>query len=162
MDDQQMRDTNKRDTNNKTGDTTPRAAESGTTTANRQEERKDERGQSSGMATGTAGGSMEQARSVARNVGEQAWSAATSAGTAAQDLARRARDMSGADTLYQQGARAGEYLTRNVNEYPLAALLVAGAVGYGLAYLVHTQWQGTGSWNDGRRTERRQSRDHRD
>src|SRR5205823_4650438 len=79
-------------------------------------------------------GTIEQAKTMARNVGEQAWSAATSAGTAAQDLARRAREQTGGviDPLYQQGARAGEYLTRNVNEYPLAALLVAGAVGYGL------------------------------
>src|SRR5437868_2780147 len=64
-------------------------------------------------------GIVEQAGSMARNLGEQA-SAATGA-------------------LYQQGARAGDYVSRNVNEYPLPALLVAGAIGYGLAYLIHTQ-----------------------
>ena len=69
---------------------------------------------------------MEQAGSMARNLGEQA-SAATGA-------------------LYQQGARAGDYVSRNVNEYPLPALLVAGAIGYGLAYLIHTQWR---NWNWG-------------
>ena len=28
-------------------------------------------------------------------------------------------------------------MTRNVNEYPATALLMAAAVGYGLAYLIH-------------------------
>src|SRR5829696_8153296 len=41
--------------------------------------------------------------------------------------------------------RAGEYLTRNVNEYPLAALMVAGPIGYGVAYLVHSNWKTQGS-----------------
>jgi hypothetical protein len=72
-------------------------------------------------------GIMEQAGSMARNLGEQA-SAATGA-------------------LYNQGARAGDYVSRNVNEYPLPALLVAGAIGYGLAYLIHTQWQNW-DWRD--------------
>ena len=50
----------------------------------------------------------------------------------------------GAPTLTQQAreqaSQAGEYLTRNVQEYPLAAVLVAGLVGYGLGYLFHTGW----------------------
>lgn len=84
----------------------------------------------------------EQARTMgeqARKVGEQARSAASDAGETAQNLARQAREQASAagDALYQQGARAGEYLTRNVNEYPMVALLIAGAIGYGLAYLVH-------------------------
>lgn len=29
------------------------------------------------------------------------------------------------DVLYRRGQRAGEYLTQNVNEYPLTALLIA-------------------------------------
>ncbi len=33
------------------------------------------------------------------------------------------------DALYQQSARAGEYMTRNVNQYRLPALLIAGAIG---------------------------------
>jgi len=94
----------------------------------------------SGMSTSSV---IEQAGSVARNLGEQASAAS--------------------DALYQQGARAGDYVSRNVNEYPLPALLVAGAVGYGLAYLIHTQWQNwgwqLGGWWDseqrgGRRNER--------
>src|SRR5829696_9591150 len=62
--------------------------------------------------------------------------------------------------------RAGEYLTRNVNEYPLAALMVAGAIGYGVAYLVHSNWQNQGwNWNwssdnsDNGRRDRRHDHD---
>src|SRR3954452_10640280 len=103
----------------------------------------------SGMSGGSSGarvvrsGIMEQAGSMARNLGEQA-SAATGA-------------------LYQQGARAGDYVSRNVNEYPLPALLVAGAIGYGLAYLIHTQWhnwqwQDWQWWDSGQRGSRRTDR----
>jgi hypothetical protein len=68
----------------------------------------------SGMATQA----VEQAAAIVRSVGDQA-SAATGA-------------------LYQQSARADEYLTRNVNRYPLTALLVVSAIGYLTAYLIHT------------------------
>jgi ElaB/YqjD/DUF883 family membrane-anchored ribosome-binding protein len=80
----------------------------------------------------------EQAKSVARDYGEQARNLASSAGETAQDLARRAGVPT--EKLYQQGVQAGEYLTRNVHEYPLTALLIAGAVGYGLGYLIHSRW----------------------
>jgi len=49
----------------------------------------------------------------------------------AQMLARDARE---------QAAQAGEYATRNVQEYPFTALLVAGLIGYGIAFLIHTSW----------------------
>jgi len=92
---------------------------------------------------GIVGDSLTQAGSqageIARNAGEQAWTAAANVGSQAQDLARRVRDQ-GSDALYQQGNRAAEYLTRNVNEYPLPALLIAGGIGYGLAYLIHKSW----------------------
>jgi len=38
----------------------------------------------------------------------------------------------------EQASQAGEYLARNVQEYPFGALLVAGLVGYGLGYLIHS------------------------
>jgi hypothetical protein len=93
---------------------------------------------------------VNEAATMARNVGEQAWSAVSDAGTAAQDLARQARDQAAAagdtlyqatDTLYQEGARASVYLRRNVEEYPLTALLISGAIGYFAAYLIHASWQ---------------------
>ena len=71
-----------------------------------------------------ASGTMEQAKAMARDLGEQAAAAS--------------------DVLYQQGMRAGEYLTENVNEYPMTALLLAAAIGYGIAFLIHARWQTTG------------------
>jgi ElaB/YqjD/DUF883 family membrane-anchored ribosome-binding protein len=84
---------------------------------------------------------MEQTSATVRHLSEQARAAVADPGATAQELARRAREQAAiaGDALYQQGTRAGEYLTRNVNEYPLAALLIAGAVGYGLAYLIHAR-----------------------
>jgi len=72
-------------------------------------------------------------------IGEQASSAMAKAGETAQDLANSVREQAGpaAQAVYDQGARAGQYMTRNVHEYPATALLIAAAVGYGLAYLVH-------------------------
>ena len=73
-------------------------------------------------ASGLAAQAVEQATAIARSVGDQA-SLATGA-------------------IYQQSARAGEYLTHNVNRHPLTALLVASMVastlGYLTAYLIHT------------------------
>ena len=50
----------------------------------------------------------------------------------------------GAPTLAQQAraqaSQAGDYLARNVQEYPFGALLVAGLIGYGIGFLIHTGW----------------------
>ena len=42
-----------------------------------------------------------------------------------------------ASTVYEQGARAGGSVSRYTAEQPLTALVIAGAIGYGLAYLIH-------------------------
>jgi ElaB/YqjD/DUF883 family membrane-anchored ribosome-binding protein len=86
------------------------------------------------------------AESTAHNLGEQARSTIADAGATAQALARRGREQAAmaSDVLYQQGARAGEYLTRNVSQYPLSALLLAGAIGLGLGYLAHARWPTVG------------------
>jgi hypothetical protein len=68
-----------------------------------------------GSASGMASRAVEQATAMARNIGDQASAAG--------------------DALYQQGTRAGEYVKRNVNQYPLAAVLAAGAIGFVAAYL---------------------------
>ena len=105
--------------------------------------------QNSNSFSATANQAMEQAKTMARNIGEQARSAARDSGATAQDLARQAREQATAasDVLYRRGQRAGEYLTQNVNEYPLTALLIAGMIGYGLAYLIYAQWQSQTSWH---------------
>src|SRR5436189_4519264 len=109
------------------------------------------------QAKTTANQAMEQARTMARNIGDQAAAAAADPGATAQELARRAREQAGAagDVLYRQGQRAGEYLTQNVNEYPLTALLIAGMIGYGLAFLVHTSWQDQALWGNDAGARRR-------
>jgi hypothetical protein len=68
--------------------------------------------------------------------------AETAQGTA-DDWARWAREQAGAagERLYQQGARLSEYAAKNVTAYPAMALFVAGVVGYGIAYLIHSGTQ---------------------
>lgn len=85
----------------------------------------------------------EQTRSFAGSLTEQARSVASGAGSTATDLARRAREGAAAASgaVYEQGSQAGQYLARGIDEYPITALLVAGAVGYGLAYLIHSRWE---------------------
>ena len=87
--------------------------------------------------------SSRQAGRVIRNLGEHARSAIADAEATAQKFARRTREQAAmaTDVLNQQSTRAGKYLSHNINEYPFSALLIAGAIGYGLAYLIHTQRQ---------------------
>jgi hypothetical protein len=49
----------------------------------------------------------------------------------AEMLTRQARE---------HASEAGKYLARNVQEYPFGALLIAGLIGYGIGYLIHTSW----------------------
>src|ERR1043166_1039372 len=93
------------------------------------------------QAKSTANQAIDHAKTMARNIGEQARAVAADPNATAQELARQARE---------QAPAAGEYLTQNVNEYPLTALLIAGMIGYGLAFLVHTSWQGQGFWGNDR------------
>ena len=53
-----------------------------------------------------------------------------------------------AETLTREAgervSQAGAYLAGKTQEYPLAAVLVAGLVGYGIGYLIHgasTEWR---------------------
>jgi ElaB/YqjD/DUF883 family membrane-anchored ribosome-binding protein len=93
----------------------------------------------SGQAGSAASGASEAVRDVANRATEQAGSAMAKVGETAQNLANRAGEQAGpaVQAVYDQGARAGEYMTRNIHEYPATALLIAAAVGYGLAYLIH-------------------------
>ena len=69
-----------------------------------------------------------QARSAAVEAANTIQGAAIETGKQVSDAAAK---------TYQQGARAGEYISRNTAEQPLLALLIAGAVGYGIAYMIH-------------------------
>jgi hypothetical protein len=91
------------------------------------------------QARSAAAAGTEAARDMANRAGEQLRPAIAKITETAQDLANRAREQAApaAQAVYDQGARAGQYMTRNLHEYPATALLIAAAVGYGLAYLVH-------------------------
>jgi hypothetical protein len=78
--------------------------------------------------SGTIGDLAGQTRSAVAQASETLKHSAVEAGRQVGDAAKE---------VYRQGARAGEYVSRNTAEQPLLALLVAGAVGYALAYLIH-------------------------
>jgi len=90
------------------------------------------------LKTGT-GEAVEKATAVARDLSAAGTQAAAQAGELIKGAARDVGNQAGqaATALYQQGANAGGYLARFAAEQPLAALLIAAACGYGLAYLIH-------------------------
>jgi ElaB/YqjD/DUF883 family membrane-anchored ribosome-binding protein len=45
--------------------------------------------------------------------------------------------MAAGDMIYRQTASTGDYLVRQVNDNPMTAVLIAAAVGYTLAYMIH-------------------------
>jgi hypothetical protein len=86
-----------------------------------------------------AGEAMEKATTLVREVSTAGSQAVAQAGDIVQGVAREVGGQAGqaAAAVYQQGTRAGGYLSRYAAEQPLTALLIAGALGYGLAYLIH-------------------------
>lgn len=72
---------------------------------------------------------------LARQASEAGRQAMAQAGDAAREASNQATQA--ATNLYQQGSRAGGVISQYTAEQPMAALLVAGAIGYGLAYLIH-------------------------
>jgi ElaB/YqjD/DUF883 family membrane-anchored ribosome-binding protein len=76
---------------------------------------------------------------VAHDVSTAGGQAVAQAGEVIEGAVREVGNQAGqaAQTVYRQGARAGGYLSQYAAEQPLTALLIAGAIGYGLAYLIH-------------------------
>lgn len=68
----------------------------------------------------------------------QAQAAAGQASGAIQDAATEASKQLG-DAGAKAAAQAADYVSRNTAEQPLLALLVAGAIGYALAYMIHAR-----------------------
>jgi ElaB/YqjD/DUF883 family membrane-anchored ribosome-binding protein len=83
----------------------------------------------------TAGAAMDKATDLAQRASTAGAQAVDVAQGAARDFGNQASRAAGA--VYQQGARAGETVSRYTTEQPLTALLVAAAIGYGIAYLIH-------------------------
>ena len=86
-----------------------------------------------------AGAVIDKAAGLARDASSAGIEAVAQASDAIQGAAREVGNKvtQAATTAYEQGARAGGYVSRYAAEQPLAALLIAGAIGYGLAYLIH-------------------------
>ena len=96
------------------------------------------------------------ATEAAQRLGEQVRPALDQAKAAVEDLANRASDAGGqamdraneviadvaprarqvASNLYDQGARSGDYIRQYVVQEPLAAMLLAGVIGFALGYFV--------------------------
>ena len=85
---------------------------------------------------------QETATATLNKAAELAQKASTVGGQAVDAVQGAARDIGSqasqaATAVYQQGARASGSLSQYTAEQPLTALLVAAAIGYGLAYLIH-------------------------
>ncbi len=70
---------------------------------------------------------------------KQAAAAGETAASAVQDAAQKAGAQASdiGERLYDRGLRAGQSVARTVEQQPLSAVLIAAALGYGIAYLVH-------------------------
>jgi ElaB/YqjD/DUF883 family membrane-anchored ribosome-binding protein len=83
----------------------------------------------------SAGVAMDKAADLAQKASNAGVQAVDAVQGAARDVANQASQA--ANAVYQQGARAGGTVSRYAAEQPLTALLVAAAIGYGVAYLIH-------------------------
>jgi len=94
--------------------------------------------QGKAMARDAQAGAAGLARQ-ASEAGRQAMAQAGEVVQGVQDAARGAGNQAtrAAANLYEQGSQAGDAITRYTAQQPVAALLIAAAVGYGLAYLIH-------------------------
>jgi ElaB/YqjD/DUF883 family membrane-anchored ribosome-binding protein len=90
-------------------------------------------------AKANAGDALNKASSAARDISAAGSQAAAQASEVIQGVTRQVGNQASqaATTLYEQGANAGGYVSRYTAEQPWTALLVAAAIGYGLAYLIH-------------------------
>jgi uncharacterized protein YjbJ (UPF0337 family) len=70
---------------------------------------------------------VRQATAAGENAASVVQNAAQKAGAQASDFGER---------LYDESRRAGQSIGRTIEEQPLAAVLVAAAIGYAIAYLM--------------------------
>jgi hypothetical protein len=80
-------------------------------------------------------GAVEKAGDLAGKARTTAAEAGNTIQDAAIEVGRKVSDV--AAETHKQGVKAGEYLSQSTAEQPLLALLLAAAVGYAIAYLVH-------------------------
>jgi ElaB/YqjD/DUF883 family membrane-anchored ribosome-binding protein len=87
----------------------------------------------------SAGEAIDKAAELARKASAAGVEAVSQASAAIQGAAKDVGNQASqaATAVYEQGAQAKGYVSRYAAEQPLSALLIAGAIGYGIAYLVH-------------------------
>lgn len=83
----------------------------------------------------SAGAAMDTAADFAQKASTAGVQAMDTVQGVARDVANQASQA--ANAVYQQGTRARGSVSRYAAEQPLTALLIAAAVGYGIAYLIH-------------------------
>ena len=83
----------------------------------------------------TAGVAMDKASDLANKASTAGAQAVEAIQGAARDVGNQASRA--ASAVYDHGARAGGSVTQYTAEQPLTALLIAAAIGYGVAYLIH-------------------------
>ena len=83
----------------------------------------------------SAGAAMDKAADLAQKASNAGIQAVDTVQGVARDVANQASQA--ATAVYQQGARAGGSVSHYTAEQPLTALLIAAAIGYGIAYLIH-------------------------
>lgn len=97
-------------------------------------------GDAASQARAAVQSTLEQGKSLAQDLARQASGfgrqAMGRAGEVIQGVAPRAGKQA-ASNLYDQGSHAGEQVRQYVVQQPLSALLIAGAIGYALAYMIH-------------------------
>jgi ElaB/YqjD/DUF883 family membrane-anchored ribosome-binding protein len=100
-------------------------------------------GDAASQARAAVQSTLEQGKSMAQDLARQASGfgrqAMDRAGEVIQGVAPRAGEQAkqAASNLYDQGSHAGEHVRQYVVQQPLSALLIAGAIGYALAYMIH-------------------------
>ena len=77
----------------------------------------------------------ERVKDLASQASEAGRQAVDRAGELLQNAAPQAKEV--ASNLYERGSQSGDYARHFAAEQPVAALLIAAAIGYGLAYLIH-------------------------
>jgi ElaB/YqjD/DUF883 family membrane-anchored ribosome-binding protein len=87
-----------------------------------------------GNLQASAGDAMNKVTELARKASDVGIRAASQASDAIQGTAREVGSQA-YEQAYQQATRAQGQVAQFVTEQPLAALLIAGAIGYGLAFL---------------------------
>ena len=83
----------------------------------------------------SAGVAMDKAADLAQKASNAGVQAVDAVQGVARDVANQASQA--ATAVYQQGARTGGSVSRYAAEQPVTAVLVAAAIGYGIAYLIH-------------------------